>query len=40
MNDTRTLRECFEDLPDALILALCLIVGAYAFGEFIWRMAT
>lgn len=40
MYDHRTLRECLDDLPDEIVLALCLIVGAYAVSELIWRMVT
>ena len=38
-HDTRTLRECFADLPNAVILALCLVIGSYAVGEWLVRVA-
>ena len=37
-SELATLRECWADLPDAFILALCLMVGAWAIGEWLGRI--
>lgn len=40
MNDDRTLHECLVDLPDVVVLALCLVILAYAVGEWLARGMT